>query len=441
MKDMKTYPRGGIHPPEYKEYTHSIPIKNALIPAIAVIPMHQHLGKPAECVVNPGDVLKEGMLIGKSTGYFSANVHTSIPGVVSGITDIHLPIGIKSKAVTIELQGEFDRSGKELKKSDWQALSKEMLIDKIQELGIVGLGGATFPTHIKYTIKEDIKLDYFVVNGVECEPFLTGDHRLMLEKTEEIIEGIGVVRRILSPAKVAIGIEENKPDAIAMMNRVIASLKQDIEVVPLKIKYPQGDEKMLLKAVTGREVPSGKLPFDVGAVVSNVGTVHAIYEAIVFDKPLTERVVTITGRIVKNPANLKVRIGTKIGELIDDCGGFTEAPERVIAGGPMMGFAVYDLDMPVTKGVSGIVVLSKREIRDAAITNCIQCGKCVSACPLGLAPTTLHKYIEHTRYEDAKAEGLLDCKECGCCAFTCPAHIPLVQSMKLGKLMLKKKVS
>ncbi|MBN2532541.1 MAG: electron transport complex subunit RsxC [Spirochaetales bacterium] len=439
MNEFKTFPQGGIHPREFKVYTKDIPIRNAHIPSIALIPMHQHMGKPAECIVQKGDTLREEMLIGRATGYFSANIHSPIPGTVTDIREMYLPAGLKSTVVVAELAGEFDRAGKSSQKKDWDNLSPKELIDKIADKGIVGLGGATFPAHIKYTLKEGIRLEYFIVNGVECEPYLTADHRLMLEKTEEIIEGIRIIKKILSPENIIIGIEENKPDAISVMERTILDRKLDIEVVRLKTKYPQGDEKQLLKSITGREVPSGGLPLDIGSVVSNVGTVFAIYEAIVYEKPLIERIVTVTGSIIKNPGNFKVRIGTKIGELIEECNGLYELMVKIIAGGPMMGFAVHDLDTPVTKGMSGIIALSRKEVPSWRETACLRCGRCIRVCPLSLNPTRLFKLIEHRQFEEAEKNGLFDCKECGCCGYACPAKLPLVQGMRLGKLMAKKK--
>ncbi len=434
----KTFSLGGIHPHDYKEYTNKIPIRNAVIPSVSIIPMSQHMGKPSECIVSIGDTVKEGMLIGKSTGFFSSQIHSPVPGKVTDITEIYLPNGIKCKAVKIELEGEFSRSGKSSDKNDWSNLKLEQFLNLVNKMGIVGLGGATFPAYIKYSIKDKQKLEYLVINGVECEPFLTSDHRLMLEKPEKILEGVKILKKMLAPEKVIIGIEANKQDAIELLTKKASDMALDVEVTGLKVQYPQGDEKKLLKALIGREVPSGGLPLEIGAVVSNVGTVFAIYEAVVYGKPLIERCVTVTGSVIKNPANLKTRIGTPIKELIEECGGFTEMPGKVIAGGPMMGFSLTDLDSPVTKGVSGIIAFSKKEAIIKKKTNCIQCGKCVLACPFGLNPTLLFKQIDHQMYSEALENGLMDCKECGCCGYVCPARIPLVQGFKLGKFISRK---
>jgi electron transport complex protein RnfC len=439
MTRLRRFPRGGVHPHDSKGLTSGIPIRNAAVPPLAVIPMHQHMGAPAECLVQPEQTVGEGMLIGRATGPFSANVHSSIPGRVKELTEIYLPNGIRSKAAVIQFEGEFDRSGKTTATDEWENKSAEELLAAIREQGIVGLGGATFPTPIKFTVREGSAVEYFVMNGVECEPFLTADHRLMLEKTQELLLGIAIVARILTPRQVLIGIEANKPDAIEAMEKAVAERGLDYGVMPLRVRYPQGDEKQLLKALTGREVPSGGLPLDIGAVVSNAGTVFAIYEAVVLHKPLVERVVTVSGAAIARPGNFKVRIGTPIRDLVEECGGFSQTPGKLIAGGPMMGFALADLDAPVTKGVSGVLALTAKEAAPRRETACISCGRCVEACPFGLSPTTLYKWIDHQQYAEAMAMGLMDCKECGCCGYVCPARIPLVQGMKLGKIMGRKK--
>jgi electron transport complex protein RnfC len=278
-----------------------------------------------------------------------------------------------------------------------------------------------------------------ILNGVECEPYLTADHRLMLEMTDQVLEGLEIAATILDADHVAVGVEENKPDVIEKMRERVAARGLDFQVVSLETKYPQGGEKQLIEAITDREVPSGGLPLDVGCMVSNAGTLNAIYEAVVFDKPLMERIVSVTGGAVANPGNLKARIGSTFGELIEECEGFREIPKKVVAGGPMTGFAIYDLDMPLIKGTSGILALTAREVNEAPHTPCINCGRCISVCPMGLQPTTLYKFIDHEEYSAALGIGLMDCIECGACSYVCPAHIPLVQGMRIGKRIARKK--
>lgn len=285
--------------------------------------------------------------------------------MVKSLKDIFLPNGVKSQAVEIDFDGEFDRSGKKQEPREWKNLDTKELLDILLDRGLVGLGGATFPVNVKLQIPKGAVAEYLVINGVECEPYLTADHRIMLEKTEEIIEGLRIIHKILNPQQICIGIEANKPDAIEKLSRAAEACELPLSVVPLKMKYPQGDEKQLLKAVTGREVPSGGLPIAIGAVVSNIGTVQALYEAVVYRKPLIERVVTVTGGAIAKPANLKARVGTPIRSLIEECGGFKTHPAKIVMGGPMMGFAIYDLDTPVMKGTSGVLALTAKEVASA----------------------------------------------------------------------------
>ncbi|MBI9106032.1 MAG: electron transport complex subunit RsxC [Spirochaetales bacterium] len=438
MKGLKTFSKGGIHPHGRKNFTNKKAIVKAEIPDTLVVPMSQHLGAPAEAVVSVGDEVLEGMQIGKPTGFISASIHSPVDGRVKEITDIFLVNGMKSRAVVIEKTEGFIPSVKE-KSDDWKTKSPQELNEIVKDLGVVGMGGATFPANVKFAVPKGAIAEYLIINAVECEPYLSADHRLLIEKTSEILEGIRIIQKIVNPKKIAIGIEINKPDAIDIIRRCAAAENLDLEVVSLKMKYPQGDEKQLIKAVTGREVPSGALPIEVGCVVSNVGTVNAVYDAVVMNQPLYERVVSVSGLGVKNPGNILARVGTPIRQLIDACGGMTGKQIKVIAGGPMMGFAFYDLDTPVTKGTSGILVLTDKEVAEAPQTACLSCGKCVTVCPMGLNPTKMFKYIDHSDYQGAMDTGLMDCKECGCCAFTCPAHIPLVQGMRLGKKMARKK--
>ena len=439
MSRLKTFRRGGVHPHDHKFLSANSPIVSAPLPAECVVPLQQHLGAPAECVVEKGQSIAEGERIGEAKGLFSAHVHAPVSGSVKAISEIYLPMGIKSRTVVIERADESAPAAATAIEGDWRELEPQQLVQRVQEAGIVGLGGATFPTHIKYTVKGGASVDTFVANGVECEPFLTADHRMMLEHSREIVEGVEIVASILQPTNVVIGIENNKPDAVEAMRKAVAEAGLDYRVEPLRVRYPQGDEKQLLKAVTGREVPSGGLPLDIGCVVSNVGSLYAIREAVVLGRPLVERVVSVTGSVVARPGNLRARIGTTLGALVEQCGGFTEPPAKLISGGPMMGFAVHDLEIPVTKGTSGIVALSRGEVDSGSQSACISCGACITACPLGLNPTVMYKWIEHAEYDAAKTDGLMDCKECGCCSFVCPAHLPLVQGMKLGKAYLRKK--
>ncbi len=433
---IKSFHKGGIHPGENKFHTREHHIENFHIPHKAVIPLIQHLGKPAKPIVSKGDIVQEGQLIGEKDGMFSANVHSSIPGKVTNIGSFPSLNNLKVPSVVIQFEGELKKGNE--KKSDWKKLKKEKIIELVTRAGVVGMGGACFPANIKLSPPPDKKIDAFIINGVECEPFLTCDYRLMIEKTDEIITGIEIIRKVLDIKKVYFGIELNKKDAIKKFQSKAADA--GIEIVPLKVRYPQGGEKQLIRAVTGRDVPSGGLPFDIGVIVHNVGTILAIRDAVEFNKPLIERTLTVTGSIVKKPGNYKIKIGTPITDIIEEVG-LKEDPAKVILGGPMMGITASSLDAPVIKGTSGILFLSEKEEKKTGYdkySNCIRCSKCLDACPSGLHPAMLSILAENQEYETMKKYDILDCIECGCCNYTCPAHRPIVQFVKLGKLNLKK---
>ena len=437
MSKFKTFPKGGIHPPDNISNTGDSAIRNASLPSRAVIPMSQHIGAPAECIVNVGDTIEEEQIIGKSTGYVSVPVHSSIPGKVVEIKDIYLAHGKTSKAVVVELGGEFKRMGKAQKTYDWTPYSDDEIIKKISSMGIAGQGGATFPTHVKLVLPEGKECDYLLINAAECEPYLTSDQNLILEKADAIIEGLKILKKILTPKKIIFAIENNKMASAKAMADAVAKSDLEVDVDILKVKYPQGAEKNIIKSCTGEEVPSGKLPLDIGMVVLNVETVFSIYEGLMFEKPLVERIVTVSGGAVKTPKTLRVKIGTTYRELLEECDGLVEEPVKVISGGPMMGFGIFDLDTPVTKGTSGILFLTKKEVKSAGQTACIACGRCIKACPMGLNPTEINKLSLNFLFEEAQTMGLLDCVECGSCAYVCPAHIPLVQSFRMGKNQLR----
>lgn len=429
--------KGGVHPPENKELSAKASIKEAAPPKQAIIPLSQHIGAPCNCVVEVGQEVKKGQLIGEPTAFVSAPVHSSVSGKVVEITQVPNAMGRLVQAVIIENDGKEEWTQLQ-DNPDYMNLSPEELKEKIKNAGIVGMGGATFPTHVKLSPPKEKPIDVVIINGAECEPYLTADHRLMVENPEEVIEGLKILMKILGVTKGYIGIENNKPDAIQKMTEA-ASKESNIEVKALQVKYPQGAEKMLIKAIVDREVPAGGLPMDVGVVVQNVGTAVAIYEACRYGKPLIERIVTVTGRGVKEPGNLKARIGTPIRQLIEECGGFVGNPKKVILGGPMMGFAQFSLDVPVTKGTSGVLVLSEQEyVSSEKYGPCIRCGRCIEACPMGLMPLMLSILSEKGFYEDTKDYNIMDCFECGSCTFVCPAKRPIVQHIRLAKSLIKR---
>lgn len=435
MADAATFERG-IHPNDAKGLTEHHQIIQANLPQRVVIPLSQHIGAPTKPEVTIGDEVKKGQLIGSPTSFVSAPVHSSISGKVIAIADFPQPSGRMVSSVVIESDGK-DEGITFIDNPDYLTLDVDEIKDRIKNAGIVGLGGAAFPTSVKLSPPKEKPVDTVILNGAECEPYLTADHRLMVEHSQEIVMGLKLIMKALGVTEGYIGIENNKPDAIKAMEEG-ASGEPDIKVLSLKVKYPQGAEKMLIKAVKGREVPSKGLPMDVGVVVQNVGTALAIYEAIRYNKPLIERVVTVTGKGVKEHKNLMVRIGTLISELIEQCGGLTEDAAKVISGGPMMGFAQWSLDVPVVKGTSGILVLTKNECTSSdEYSPCIRCGSCLDICPMGLNPSMLSILSEKGRYEETKDYNIFDCFECGSCAYVCPSNRPMVQFMRLAKSQVK----
>lgn len=431
MARLKTFPVGGIHPRNIGLDTLERPIRNAQLPHFVYIPLAQHIGVPAEPVVNVGDRVEAGDVIGKASGFVSVNIHASLPGKVVAIEKATAPLGENVPTVIIEFEGYFNVTRKKADKHDWKQGKDIRKI--LQEKGVVGLGGATFPTHVKYSVPEGKKIDTLIINAVECEPFLSADYRLMMERGEELMEGIEIARHLLGVSNVYIGIEADTPRAIEEMKKAAADYKSGFRVVPLKVKYPQGAEKQLIKAILNREVPSGGLPLDVGVVVSNIGTIYAMKEAVVDELPLTERVVTVTGTIVKNPGNYKIKIGTRISDVLEEFG-LKEEPGKVIMGGPMMGQAQYTPDTPVIKGTSGILVLSKKQAKQYPHNPCIRCGKCITVCPMGLDPTRLVTMVELHQDAAAMEDGVMDCMECGSCSYVCPSGRHLAQVIKLEKL-------
>ena len=430
---LKTFKLGGVHPPENK-ISANAKIEVLPLPKSVFIPVAQHIGAPAVPVVNKGDVVKVGQIIAKSSSFVSTNIHSPVSGKVKKVDLATDSSGYTRHGIFIDVEGdewmeEIDRD--ETLKTDFDFDGKT-IIQKIQDAGIVGLGGATFPTHVKLVPPVGMKAEVLLINGVECEPYLTSDHRLMLEKPDEILVGTKILMKAMNVEKAFIGIENNKPDAIQLLSSK-TSKYPGIAIVPLKVKYPQGGEKQLIKAVTGKEVPSGGLPIAVGAVVSNVGTAFAVYEAVQKNKPLFERVVTVTGKGVLKPSNFKVRMGTPTTELIEAAGGLPENTGKIISGGPMMGKALATPDVPVTKGTSGILILSEKEAKRQDYIECIRCGRCVSVCPMGLEPYLLMTVSEKQLFDRAENERVLDCIECGSCSYTCPSSRPLLDYIRYGK--------
>ncbi len=419
---------GGIHPNDGKKLTMDKEVTEYFPKGEMVYPLNQHIGAPAKPVVKKGDRVVAGQLIAEAGGFVSANIHSAASGTVKAIEQRLTPAGGKCESIVIENDQEFEEVDFSKKIRDLETLYREDVIDIIKDAGIVGMGGAGFPTHVKLSPKNEADIDTIIVNGAECEPYLTSDYRRMIEEPEKIIVGLKIIINLFDHATGIIAIEDNKPEAYKKLKELTKD-EEEIEVIKLKTKYPQGAERQLIYASTGRYVNSKMLPADAGCIVQNVDTVISVYEAIIEGRPLISRVVTITGDCIKEPQNFIVRLGTNIKELIDAAGGFSKDPAKIICGGPMMGRAMYSLEAPVTKGTSAILCLSRDAVAESEPSNCIKCGKCVSVCPGRVNPSLLADLAEARDIENFLKNDGMECCECGCCSFVCPAKRHLTQTI------------
>ena len=434
---VRTFKIGGIHPEENK-LSHESATQPAPLPKQAIFPMSQHIGAPAKPIVKRGDKVKVGTMIAEAGGFVSAPIFSSVSGTVTKVDNAIDASGYMRPAVIVAVEGDeweetIDRSTKLEKLEDHPELTPEEIVERIKKAGVVGMGGACFPTFIKLCPPPGAKAECVIINGVECEPYITSDYRLMMEKADELIEGVKILMKGAKVERGYIGIEDNKPAAIKLLAEKLAG-NDKIEVVPLAKKYPQGGEKQLVDAVIGRQVPAPPaIPVNVGAIVQNAGTAVAVYEAVMKNKPLFERYTTVTGKKIAKPSNFLVRMGTTFGELIDLCGGLPEGENKILAGGPMMGKAVNSLDVPVGKGQNSITVLTDSDAHRKPADPCIRCAKCVSACPMGLEPFLLATCSAKHMWDKVEAEDITSCIECGSCQFTCPSHRPILDNIRLGK--------
>jgi len=429
---LRTFKKG-VHPHDHKTRTASLPVEDVPIPELLRIPVAQHLGKPAVPVKQRGDEVMPGELLCDADGFVSARVHSPVHGKIKKIVQQPLPAGRMSDHIEIAVNVEETQAHQwQRREVDLDALDRDTVVEGIRDAGIVGMGGATFPTHVKFSPPPTAEIDTLVINGVECEPYLTCDHRLMLERTAELLEAVRILNRGFGFKRILFGIESNKPDAIEAVSRAAAEFPDTpIEIVPLKVKYPQGAEKMLIYAACGRTVPAGKLPLEIGVIVANVFTLVAIEDWFFWGKPLIDRVITVSGDGIKSARNLRAPIGTPFEDLVEACGGFNGDVAKVLVGGPMMGVALPTLDYSLTKGSSGLLFLTRAEV--PAESPCIRCARCVDACPMNLMPLKLAAYAEAQKFVEAKQHNLNDCFECGSCAYVCPSKIKLVAWIRYAK--------
>lgn len=429
--------RHGVHPPDLKGLSAGIPIRRMPFPDEIALPLRQHTGKPARLLVKKGDHVERGDKLGEADGFISVPIHASVAGTVVDVGLWPHPDGSMADTVRIAVDRFSPQIPRPRIVPRWEGLTPKEVVKAVQQAGVVGLGGAAFPTHVKLLPPDDVSVEMLLVNGAECEPYLTTDHRIMVEYPDRVLFGVRIMMNTLGVGRAVIGVEKNKPDAIEALGRVLPE-DLDVSVLPLTVKYPQGAEKMLIKAVTGREVPSGKLPMHVGTVVQNVGSIAAIAEVFESGYPLIERVVTVTGPGIRRPGNLIVPVGTMLQDVLEFCGGLTEDVTEIVFGGPMMGVAQPDVRAPIIKGTTGIVVLTHRESRPRRTYPCVHCGHCLDACPVFLNPQLLGSLAQAARYEEMEEAYLMDCMLCGCCSYVCPSNIPLSQMFALGKTALRK---
>lgn len=431
--------RHGVHPEEYKSLSDHCAVERMPFVETYTLPLSQHLGAPSKAVVRKGQEVRRGQLIAEPDGYLSVALHSPVDGTVVSIGLVDLPNGQMGQGIRIKTDPFSTQRLEVPAVAAPETIPLPEFLKAVQWAGMVGMGGAAFPAHVKFAIPKDKTCRYLILNGSECEPFLTCDHRVMLEYADALIDGTMILQHFIQAERVIIGIESNKADAVHVLRQAIAARNVPIEVIPLQVKYPQGAEKMLITAILGQEVPSGKLPLDAGALVTNVGTIAALSTYFRQGMPLIERVVTVTGTAVKRPANVLVPIGTPMREVVDYCGGLTSETVRILLGGPMMGISQKTLDVPVLKGTSGIVLLTDTEVQDIETLNCIRCSRCIEACPIYLNPARMGAMVKKGLWEELEDLNVMDCFECASCSYVCPSAIPLVQSFKIGKSMIREK--